>query len=85
MKLDPSSSAPAAAHSALVSMRLVSDTIDLPIAQLGPDFLILENPADLAPRSAEIVLRGDSTERRWPVNLPDGIDPATLRTRIASR
>lgn len=66
-------------------MRLVVDGVDLPIAQLGPDFLILETPSDLNAREAEIVLRVDVSERRWSVNLPDGLRATQLRTPITKR
>lgn len=66
-------------------MRLVVGDVDLPIAQLGPDFLILETPADLSVNEAEIVLRVDANERRWSVRLPDGLSATAQRTRIAKR
>ncbi len=64
-------------------MRLVVDGAELPIAQLGPDFVILETSADLPVPAAEIVLQVDTVERRWPVRLPDGLRASELRTRIA--
>jgi hypothetical protein len=57
----------------------------LPIAQLGPDFLILATPTDLAANEAEIVMRVDANERRWPVSLPEGLNATAQRTRIARR
>lgn len=77
--------APATAHSAQVHMRLVVEGVDLPIAQLGPDFLILETPTDLRVGKAEIILQVDASERRWTVALPDGLSAAAQRTRIAKR
>jgi len=75
--------APATAHSAHVQMRLVADGVELEIAQLGPDFLILAAPTDLAASAAEIVMRVDASERRWTVTLPEGLSAQTQRTRIA--
>lgn len=66
-------------------MRLVVDGVDLPIAQLGPDFLILETPTDLSANEAEIVLQVDANKRRWSVTLPDGLSASQRRTRIAKR
>ncbi len=66
-------------------MRLVVEGVELPIAQLGPDFLILETPTDLNASKAEIVLQVDANERRWSVALPDGLRASHLRTRIAKR
>jgi hypothetical protein len=77
--------APATAHSAQVLMRLVVDGAELPVVQLGPDFLILEKPIDSAAGAAELVLQVDSSERRWPVALPDGLRSTALRTRTAPR
>ena len=77
--------APATAHSAQVRMRLVTTDVELPIAQLGPDFLILETPTDLMTSEAEIILQVDASERRWSVILPDGLRAARLRTRIERR
>ena len=54
-------------------MHLVLNGLRLPIAQLGPDFLILEKTAQHPPADAEILLRVDAAERRWPVKLPEGL------------
>jgi len=77
------SSSSATAHSAQVQMHLEVEGASLSIAQLGPDFLILEHPTEHAATRAEIVLRVDASERRWFVSLPDGLGAATPRTRIA--
>lgn len=61
------------------------DGVDLQIAQLGPDFVILETPTDLNASQAEIVLQVDASERRWSVALPDGLHAAQRRTRITKR
>jgi hypothetical protein len=45
----------------------------LSIAQLGPDFIILRNPTDHSPAVGQITVWIDDHERRWNVNLPDGI------------
>jgi hypothetical protein len=66
-------------------MRLVlTDGRELPVAQLGPDFVILEHAAELPPSThAEMILHVDDSERRWPVTLPNGIKAESLRVRIA--
>jgi hypothetical protein len=56
----------------------------LPIAQLGPDFLVLRNSEEHPPADAEIVLRIDDDESRWRVHLVNGIN-ATQRKTIISR
>lgn len=63
-------------------MRLDVAGRSLPIAQLGPDFLILGQPVELAPTRGEVVMSIDGGERRWPVGLPNGLAVATERTRI---
>jgi hypothetical protein len=57
----------------------------LPIAQLGPEYLILRTPIEHAPAEAEISLSIDGNESRWTVHLADGIHPDRLRTVIVPR
>jgi hypothetical protein len=54
----------------------------LPIDQLGPDFIVLEETADYPPAEAEISLSIDGKERRWPIWLTDGISADRRRTKI---
>ena len=70
-------------HSAVVRMRLVLNGHSLRIAQLGPDFLILREPADHPPSNAEITLVVDGNEERWPVHLSEGIRREYERTPVA--
>ena len=53
------------------------------IGQLGPDFIILDNPIDHPPADAEIAMSIDGRQRRWPVRLPDGVAVGQLKTKIA--
>ena len=55
----------------------------LPVAQLGPDFLLLESPGDHPPCDASVVLRVDQTERCWSVRLPLGISAGSRRVALA--
>jgi len=55
----------------------------LPIAQLAPDFLILKNPIDHPPTDAEIHMSIDGQERRWLVQLRDGISTSEPQTSIS--
>jgi hypothetical protein len=55
----------------------------LPIAQLGPDFLILKTPIDHPPADAEIDMSIDGDRRCWPVHLIDGLAVGTRESRIA--
>jgi hypothetical protein len=56
----------------------------LPIAQLGPDFLILKQSIDHTPVDAEIAMWIDGREDRWSVRLADGLRAEQRRARIAS-
>ena len=52
-------------HSAQVIMRLVVNGGSIPVAQMGPDFLLLDEPFDHPPANASLVLRVDEHERSW--------------------
>jgi len=56
----------------------------LPIAQLGPDFLILRTPLEIPPIDAEISLSIDGNVRCWAVHLAKGIHPDRVKTAITS-
>jgi hypothetical protein len=72
----------ASGYSANVRMELCVNGYVLPIGQLGPDFIILENPKDHPPADAEIAVWIDHRERRWQVQLPNGIDATNAVTKI---
>ena len=72
------------AYSADVRMHLSVNGRILPIAQLGPDFLILAQPAGHPPAEAEITLSIDGHVQRWAVYLPYGIVPERLKTPIGA-
>ena len=64
-------------------MSLLVDGDSLPVAQLGPDFLLLGVVADHSPCDAVVKLRVDNVERQWSVRLPQGISPASRRVMLA--
>jgi hypothetical protein len=64
-------------------MELSVNSHVLSIAQLGPDFLILDTPVEHPPSDAEIAIWIDGHERRWHVFLTDGITAGQPTTRIA--
>ncbi len=70
-------------YSAEVRMQLSVNGVVLSIAQLGPDFIILDDPPDHPPAVGEIAVWIDDHERRWNVNLPDGIHADQDETRIS--
>ena len=64
-------------------MQLLVNGSSLPIAQMGPDFLLLDKPIDHPPCAATIVFCVDEIERRWAVRLPDGLSVGRERVAIA--
>ena len=70
-------------YSADVRMELRVHGRCLPIGHLGPDFIILDELAEVPPGRAEILMSVDAKVRRWPVNLEDGISMGQPRTRVA--
>jgi hypothetical protein len=70
-------------HSAQVKMRLLLNGSSLPIAQMGPDFLILESATEHPPTDATLELCVDANERRWKVRLPNGISSASRTVTIS--
>ena len=65
-------------------MRLLVSGRSLPVTQMGPDFLLLDAPADHPPADASLILQVDQTERSWNVYLPNGISAGTKRVAIAA-
>ena len=65
-------------------MQLLVNGSSLPIAQMGPDFLLLDKPADHPPCEATILFAVDDCERRWRVRLPDGLAVDSERVTIAT-
>ena len=69
-------------HSARVKIQLLIDGGSVPVAQLGPDFLLLDDPFEHPPGNARLVLQVDQSERRWDICLPNGISAAASRVVI---
>lgn len=65
-------------------MRLLVNGCSLEIAQMGPDFLLLQSPVNHPPSEVCVVLRVDQSESQWKVRLPEGISAASNRVRIAT-
>jgi hypothetical protein len=63
-------------------MQLLLNDTSLSIAQLAPDFVILDQPTEFAPTEGEILLHIDGSESRWHVFLPQGIRRGHKKTRI---
>jgi hypothetical protein len=54
------------------------------VAELGPGFVVLRNPIRHPPAEAELTLSIDGYERRWRVELIDGIRAGGGDTRFRS-
>ena len=65
-------------------MRLLVNGSSIAVAQMGPDFLLVDAPINHPPGNARLVLQVDQSERRWDVNLPEGISAASKRVAIAA-
>ncbi len=65
-------------------MHLLLNGCALPIAQLGWDFLVLDQPVDHPPGLADVLLKVDSYERRWTVRLPNGLVAGQRQVLIAN-
>jgi hypothetical protein len=72
-------------HSADVRICLILNGHCIPVAQLGPGFLLLDVLADHPAGEASIVMRVDQSEERWNVHLPDGISAGTKRVSVVAR
>ncbi len=64
-------------------MRLIINGSSVSITHMGPNFIVIEGGLDHPPGQATIVLQVDDAERRWEVNLPDGISKASTRVALA--
>ena len=64
-------------------MRLTVGSRRMGVAQVGPDFMILEEPVEIPAGRGELVVLIDGDEKRRAIYLPDGIRPTDVRTRIA--
>lgn len=72
-------------HSARVQMQLLVNGDSFSVARMGPDFLLVDAPVNLPPGDASVIFQVDQSERRWSVNLPDGISADSKRVAIAVR
>jgi len=71
------------AHSAQVEMRLFINGVSIGITHMGPDFVLVESPADHPPGEASIFLKVDDSESQWKVGLPQGISKTSKRVALA--
>jgi hypothetical protein len=69
-------------YSADVRIQLALNGHVYSVAQLGPDFVVLRNSSDHPPAIAEITMSVDGNQRRWSVDLVDGISADRRETKI---
>lgn len=60
-------------YSANVQLHLEVDGRTVDLAQIGPDDVIANDPIDLPPCEADVVMHVDGEERRWRVSLVNGM------------
>ena len=65
-------------------MRLLVNGSSIAVAQMGPDFLLVDAPINHPPGHASLVLQVDQSERSWRVRLPEGISAGSKRVPIAA-
>jgi len=71
-------------HSAIVKMQLLFKGCCIPIAKMGPDYIVVNSASDHLPCNASIVLKVDDRERRWDVHLPQGIPAGSNRVALSA-
>jgi hypothetical protein len=72
-------------HSAKVKIQLLMNGSTISVAQLGPDFLLLDEPFDHPPGDAGLRLQVDQSEHEWQICLPHGISASSSRVRIRNQ
>lgn len=55
----------------------------VPVAQMGPDFLILKEAFSSSAQTGVVTLTVDGVSEEIPVRLPSGITPDSKRVEIA--
>jgi hypothetical protein len=65
-------------------MHLLFNGTSIPIAKMGPDYIVVNSAGDHPPCNASIILKVDDSERRWDVHLPDGISARSKRVALSA-
>jgi len=69
-------------HSSVVALQLELSGRVYPLAQIGPDFVVLQEPAQLSAGRGTLVMVADGTRRQWDVCVSSS-DGATDVVHIA--
>ncbi len=68
-------------YSARVRMELRLNGQSVAICQMGPDFVVLEQPFEHPPVDAELFVQIDESQDIWSVRLVEGISPTRRKTK----
>ena len=71
-------------HSAIVKMQVRFNGTSIPIAKMGPDYIVVHSDSDHPPCEATIEMCVDDSESRWNVRLPNGISAGSKRVALAA-
>ena len=71
-------------HSAIVKMQLRFNGTTIPIAKMGPDYIVVESASDHPPCEATIEMWVDDSESHWNVRLPNGISARSKRVVLGA-
>jgi hypothetical protein len=69
-------------HSSVADFELLAHNRSYDVAQVAPEFLILETPTEIPPGPATLVIRLEGEEIRRQLTLPDGATCNSTRVRI---
>ncbi|MFG0335218.1 MAG: hypothetical protein ACF8TS_17815 [Maioricimonas sp. JB049] len=69
-------------HSSVVTLQLELSGRVYPLAQIGPDFVVLQEPARFSAGRGTLVMESDGTRRTWDVRVSTS-DGSTDVVRIA--
>ena len=75
---------PAAGYSSNVRLFLLTNGQSHKLAQIGPDFVRLRQPAEIPPGPAEILMIVNGVEHRWSVTLKVGAVPFDADLDVAT-
>ncbi|MHB1766801.1 MAG: hypothetical protein ACYCUV_02985 [Phycisphaerae bacterium] len=66
------------AFSAAVRIELLISGRSVPVAQVGSDRIIFDQPVAFADRNGEVIVYIDESPQRWRVKLRPGPEPARI-------
>lgn len=69
-------------HSAKVKMHLKLNGVIYPVAQMGPDFLILKQDLSVQVCAGEVIIEVDGSIQSFPVKFPNGVKTASKRIQM---